>query len=144
MTRTTRSSSNPTTNGRPSPSTVRQAPERRRSGHSRQSGNVLTNGVEINDADQYEETVWEVEQVVGKKYDPEGRAYYHLKWACYDGEPTWEPQENCHCTDLIDAYETVIKNREKNSSQSAPSPGPSNRSSNQARVKSTPKRGSRL
>lgn len=78
------------------------------------------------DAEQYEDTIWDVEKVVGKRYDSEGRPFYLIKWKSYNGEPTWEPKENCNCSDLIEQYETIIRTRENDASRDDPPPVPSN------------------
>jgi hypothetical protein len=141
MTRTTRNTTR--NNGISPPSTVSRANERRQSNRLRDTSNATTNGVAVVDAEQYEDTMWEVERVVGKRYDEEGRAYYHLKWKEYDGEPSWEPKENCHCRDLIQDYESIIAKREREERRAnEPTPGPSSVSSG-PRTKTTPKRSSR-
>lgn len=57
---------------------------------------------------------YDVEKVIGKKFDEEGNLFYLLKWKGWEGEPTWEPEEFCLCAKLIDDYEKVIaKKREK-------------------------------
>lgn len=57
---------------------------------------------------------YDVERVIGKKFDEEGNLFYLLKWKGWEGEPTWEPEEFCLCQKLIDDYEKIIdKKREK-------------------------------
>ncbi|KAM3175149.1 hypothetical protein ACTXT7_009099 [Hymenolepis weldensis] len=35
----------------------------------------------------------------------ENKRYYLIKWEGYpESESTWEPEENCHCSDLIDEF----------------------------------------
>lgn len=62
------------------------------------------------------EEVYEVEKVVGKMFDEQGRASYLLKWKNYD-ETTWEPVDNCECANLIESFEDVIKRNEKKKSR---------------------------
>lgn len=55
-----------------------------------------------------EQKVYEVEFILGKKYDLEGNISYLVKWKSWDGEPTWEPEEYCLCTNLLTEYEAKI------------------------------------
>lgn len=55
-----------------------------------------------------EPTVYEVETILGKKFDSEGNVEYLVKWKSWNGDPTWEPEDNCLCTDLITMYEAKI------------------------------------
>lgn len=89
-------------------------------------------------SDQYEDTEWEVVEVVGKRYENNGKIFYQLKWKDWEGEPTWEPEENCTCSRLIKEFESRIVERLKRESSSIPlTPGG-------VRVKSTPRRGRRV
>jgi len=54
-------------------------------------------------ASESEEVEFEVESVVGKR-KKNGVVEYCLKWKGYDS-PTWEPEDNCMCIDLIAEYE---------------------------------------
>lgn len=91
------------------------------------------------ETDQYEDTEWEVEKVIGKRFDSDGRVSYLLKWKYWDGEPTWEPEDNCACDKLIDDYEQRISRQSNGDTRrnSATSPPP-------VKTKSTPKRSRRI
>lgn len=55
---------------------------------------------------------WEVEKVLGKQKNLiTGKFEYLLQWKNWDGEPTWEPEENCDCTTLIKQWEREEKRK---------------------------------
>lgn len=100
---------------------------------------------------------WEVEQVIGKQLDENGRLSYHLKWKNWDGEPTWEPKANCRCDRLIEEYERKLDKSSRASGRKTSDSSSSNRSASidtssptpstsmgPARFKKTPKRGLRI
>ena len=47
---------------------------------------------------------YKVEKVCDKRVDEDGKIEYLLKWKGWT-EPTWEPQENCNCEELIEKFE---------------------------------------
>lgn len=65
---------------------------------------------EVDSSFQCEESVFEVERVIGKAYDERGDISYNLKWKGYD-ESSWERKENCSCNKLIDNYENFLARR---------------------------------
>lgn len=74
-------------------------------------------------AKESNEINYDVEKVVGKRYDEEGNLFYCLKWKGWEGEPTWEPEEYCLCEKLIEDYEKVIsKKREKQANKQIRTP----------------------
>lgn len=52
-----------------------------------------------------EEDKWEVDSIKSKRVDVDASVHYLLKWKNWDGEPTWEPEDNCLCEQLIKNYE---------------------------------------
>lgn len=91
------------------------------------------------------ETNYDVEKVVGKKFDEDGSLFYLLKWKGWNGEPTWEPESNCGCEKLIEDYEKVIAKKQDRSklkqAQSAPKKTPTKKKSI-SKPASPPKRSS--
>ena len=61
-----------------------------------------------------EETVYEVERIVGKK-EVKGQTLYHIKWKGFDKvkDNTWEPADNLDCTDKINKFEAKQKIQSK-------------------------------
>lgn len=75
-----------------------------------------------------EDGTWEVEKVLDKKINPiTGNVEYLLKWKAWDGDPTWEPEENCACTVLIRKFEKEALKIKTSSSQNATPKTPSKR-----------------
>lgn len=120
------------------PSKSHTAPRRVASRNSRSNGTSTNNHDSGANEDEYE-----VERVVGKKYDENCNVSYLLKWKNWDGSPTWEPEQFCSCTQLINQYEELITRKERPSTSHdangrPETPGPS--SSPSIRTKSTPKK----
>jgi len=65
---------------------------------------------------------FEVEKVVGKQIDADGNIFYLLKWKSWNGEPTWEPQENCGCIKLIADFEEMVAKRQGKAKTKGDSP----------------------
>ena len=62
-----------------------------------------------------DETNWSVEKVLDCR-SRGGKKEYLLSWTDDDNntwEPSWEPEENLDCPDLIAAYENGLKKREE-------------------------------
>ena len=138
-------------------SSKRPVPEKRRSGRLRSTAtngpvtkSVLKPAYDSGSETECheEETEWEVEKVMDKRRDNNGRTFYLLKWKSWDGEPTWEPEDNCMCSRLIDMFEqnntpsanAKKKNNNYNNSQRSSTSPPSQ----PVKFKSTPKRRSRI
>lgn len=60
--------------------------------------------------------VYEVEKVVGKMFDEEGKVSYKLKWKGYN-EATWESKDYCNCPQLIDSYESQLARRQSSNNE---------------------------
>ena len=55
---------------------------------------------------------FEVERVVEKRFDSNGKSNYLIKWKGYDEKDnTWEPRDNLDCNDLIDEFERVRREK---------------------------------
>lgn len=84
--------------------------------HTSNARNQFSRTIDDEDTDievedfQCEESVFEVERVIGKMYDDRGDISYNIKWKGYD-EPSWEKKENCSCDQLIDRYESFLARR---------------------------------
>lgn len=127
-------------------STGRAARTRQSERERRHSGLATDSG---NETDQYEEVEWEVDQVVGKRFGPEGEPSYLLKWKDWEGDATWEPAENCQgCLRLVNEYESRISGpsgssasgRGESSARTGRDDQSSRQSSSTNRSKVTPKR----
>lgn len=47
--------------------------------------------------------------MLDKRLNPvTGQLEYLLQWKNWDGEPTWEPADNCDCHELIARYEASV------------------------------------
>lgn len=76
--------------------------------------------------------------MLDKKINPvTGNVEYLLQWKNWDGEPTWEPEDNCDCTLLIKKFEKELQRRESSnqSSSSATQGGSSSRRASRTTVK---------
>ena len=51
-----------------------------------------------------EEEEYVVEKICDKRIDDDGNVKYLLKWKGW-GIPTWEPEENCNCEELMKDFE---------------------------------------
>lgn len=69
---------------------------------------------------------WEVKEVVDVKFNKKtSEIEFQLEWMNWDGDPTWEPEDNCACPDLIqkfqethpDKWEEVQRQRNKHLQQ---------------------------
>ncbi|KAH7727538.1 Chromo domain containing protein [Aphelenchoides avenae] len=60
--------------------------------------------------DEENEEVFVVEKILAKRMK-KGKVEYKIKWKGYDDpkDNTWEPEENCDCPELIEAYERANK-----------------------------------
>ena len=52
-----------------------------------------------------------VEKICDKGFD-NGKIFYLLKWKGWT-KPTWESEEDCHCTELIKDFEKQLSEDEK-------------------------------
>ncbi|KAH7725918.1 heterochromatin protein 1 alpha [Aphelenchoides avenae] len=66
------------------------------------------------DEDDIDEDVFAVEKILGKRV-VSGKLEYKIRWMGFDGpqDDTWEPEENLHCAELIQAYERRQERREQ-------------------------------
>lgn len=61
-----------------------------------------------------EDEVYNVEKIIDRRVDSNGKVEYLLKWIGYDDkENTWEPKEHLNCPELIDAFESERARQEK-------------------------------
>ena len=51
-----------------------------------------------------EEEEYVVEKICDKRIDDDGNVEYLLKWKGWP-KPTWEPEENCNCEELMKDFE---------------------------------------
>lgn len=70
------------------------------------------------------ETFYEVEKILGKKFNKKGKPIYLVKWKGYGpSENTWEPLENLETVqDLVDEYEKTHKDTKKAITKASPKP----------------------
>ena len=54
-----------------------------------------------------EEAEYVVEKICDKRVDNDGKVHYLLKWKGWP-KPTWEPEENCDCEDLMEKFEMEL------------------------------------
>ena len=52
-----------------------------------------------------------MEKICDKGFD-NGKIFYLLKWKGWT-KPTWESEEDCHCTELIKDFEKQLSEDEK-------------------------------
>lgn len=58
----------------------------------------------IRDMDDKDD-IWEVDEVLDKRVNEKNEVEYLVRWKDWPGEPTWEPEANCNCINLIAAFE---------------------------------------
>ncbi|KAG0065415.1 hypothetical protein BGZ90_001785 [Linnemannia elongata] len=57
------------------------------------------------DDDEGDSDVYEVEKVVGHRYDQNNKLSYHIKWKDYpDEESSWEQESSVFCLDMVKEY----------------------------------------
>merc|ERR1712218_487924 len=68
--------------------------------------------IQLNPDKKQDEEEYSVEKILDKRFDPNGKVEYLIKWKGYDdSDNTWEPIENIFCDDLLEDFE---KNLESN------------------------------
>lgn len=76
------------------------------SSSSSSSSAASDSDVQIVDEVEPSEVVWEVKRVLDKRTNiATGGDEYLIEWQNWEGEPTWEPAENCNCRALINKFE---------------------------------------
>ena len=65
--------------------------------------NEKTTGKDSSDESE-EEKEYIVEKILHKDIDENGKVKYLLKWKGWP-KPTWEPEENCDCEELMEEFE---------------------------------------
>lgn len=89
--------------------------------------------------EENEQGVWEVEKVLGSRYNDEEQCMeYLLSWKGYPGEYTWEKEHDCCCDDLIKDYEKECK-RVENIRRRKSAPAHSSSSQKVTRPRGRPK-----
>ncbi|XP_003372671.1 putative chromo' (CHRromatin Organization MOdifier) domain protein [Trichinella spiralis] len=77
---------------------------------------------EDNKSGQNNSPVYVVEEILNKRIC-DGKVQYYLKWKDFSSaDCTWEPAENLHCPELIEAFEKSLKNENSSSEQMNDSP----------------------
>ncbi|KRZ04542.1 Chromobox -like protein 3 [Trichinella zimbabwensis] len=77
---------------------------------------------EDNKPGQNNSPVYVVEEILNKRIC-DGKVQYYLKWKDFSpADCTWEPAENLHCPELIEAFEKSLKNENSSSEQINDSP----------------------
>jgi len=81
---------------------------------SDENRNLDGEGDEDEESDDQGEEVYVVEAILDKRVK-RGEIQYFIKWKGYENpeDNTWEPKANCHCPDLIEAFEEKFKLKEK-------------------------------
>ena len=68
--------------------------------------------IQLNPDKKQDEEEYSVEKILDKRFDPNDKVEYLIKWKGYDdSDNTWEPIENIFCDDLLEDFE---KNLESN------------------------------
>lgn len=70
--------------------------------------------------DVEDNVTFEVDSIRGKKIDDDNKIYYLVKWKAWDGDATWEPEENCLCTQKIEDWEKATSYTRKSKKEPSP------------------------